>query len=966
MNFKNTRILFLLSIFLCLYGYSQQTIVKGSVLDDNSGDPIPDVTITIENTLLIQKTDAKGEFIFSVNLAIGDQVLKIEKAGYVTKRYPVIINEGQTVDISGITLGYDQSDKKDLFIISISDDNLNSEDDGLTDNVSGLLQSSRDVFLNAAAFDFSATFFRPRGLDNANGKVLINGVEMNKQFNGRPQWGNWGGLNDVQRNQEFTMGTAANDFTFGDLAGTNNIVMRASKYRKGGRISYASANRSYTGRIMASYNSGLLKGGWSYSVLGSRRFGEEGYINGTLYDANSFFIAVEKQLGEKHSLNFTGIYAQNRRGRSTAITDEVYRLKGRQYNPYWGMQNGEQRNARERNIEEPILMLNHFWDISSKVKLNTNIAYQFGEIANTRIDNNGARFDQANNGYYGGARNPTPEYYQNLPSFFLQDQNPTSADYQLAFQAQQAFVNNGQLDWNNLYNANIINGYNIYALQSDVVKDTQLTFNSILDAEINEHIRINANVNYRMLNSENFARIEDLLGGTGYLDVDSFTEDGQGSGQGLLNVRQSNLRTPNRIALEEDKYRYHYDIDADVLSSFIQAQFKYNKVDFYLGANVSQTTYQRNGFYENGFFPNNISGRIGSFGQSEKIDFNNYGIKGGITYKITGKHLVNVNGSYFNKAPTIRNSFANARQSNLLVEGLESENITSIDGSYIFRSPNIKARLTGYFTNFTDGNEVNFFFSEGTGTLAQEIMTNVDRRHIGGELGIEAQVTPSIKLKGVAAVGQFIYTNNPNVYYSSNLYTNLTFEDGKTNLENLRVASGPERAFQVGFEYRDPDYWFVGATSNLFSNAYVDPSALRRSGFFTHDPELYGSNESVQDIIDANPNNEGGYNISGYGVNNYDENVAKELLQQEQFDDYMLVNIIGGKSWKINDYFVGFFATINNVFNQEYRTGGFEQARRTDYRNQIVEQSNPNGPVFGNRYFFGNGTTYYLNVYLRF
>ena len=70
----------------------------------------------------------------------------------------------------------------------------------------------KDVFLNAAAFDFSATFFRPRGLDNANGKVLINGIEMNKQFNGRPQWGDWGGLNDVQRNREFSMGLKASNF----------------------------------------------------------------------------------------------------------------------------------------------------------------------------------------------------------------------------------------------------------------------------------------------------------------------------------------------------------------------------------------------------------------------------------------------------------------------------------------------------------------------------------------------------------------------------------------------------------------------------------------------------------------------------------------------------------------------------------------------------------------------------------
>ena len=54
----------------------------------------------------------------------------------------------------------------------------------------------------------------------------------------------------------------------------------------------------------------------------------------------------------------------------------------------------------------------------------------------------------------------------------------------------------------------------------------------------------------------------------------------------------------------------------------------------------------------------------------------------------------------------------------------------------------------------------------------------------------------------------------------------------------------------------------------------------------------------------------------------------------------MVVNLIGGKSWKINDYFIGFFATINNVFNQKYRTGGFEQSRKATFAE--FQQDNAN------------------------
>jgi hypothetical protein len=36
----------------------------------------------------------------------------------------------------------------------------------------------------------------------------------------------------------------------------------------------------------------FAEGGWSYSVLASRRL-KKGFVNGSLYDSNSFFAAVE-------------------------------------------------------------------------------------------------------------------------------------------------------------------------------------------------------------------------------------------------------------------------------------------------------------------------------------------------------------------------------------------------------------------------------------------------------------------------------------------------------------------------------------------------------------------------------------------------------------------------------------------------------------------------------------------------
>src|SRR5690554_5762240 len=490
---------FCAALFAGFSAYSQDNSISGKVVDTYSSEPISEAIVNIQNSDFSTVTNSEGEFTFlQKNLPEGEQVIKISKPGYKTIQIPIIIQIDRSIHLKAILLEVDlDALESEIGVINLSDDQLD-EDEGTSDNISGLLQASKDVFLNAASYDFSTTFFRPRGYSSEHGKLLINGLEMNKMYNGRPQWSNWGGLNDVQRNQMFSMGMSANEYNFGHLAGTTNIIMRASQYSKGGRISYASSNRSYRGRIIGSYNSGLSKNGWAYSVLIARRYGDEGYINGTLYDANSFFASVERKLSKHHSLNLTAFYTPNRRGKSSPNTQEVYDLKGNQYNSYWGKQDGEIRNSRIREVKEPIIMLNHFWNISPKTELNTNIGYQFGKTGNSRLG-------------YDNVPNPDPSYYKNLPSYFLSD--PNNPDYEGAYRAYSSFVNNGQVNWLNMYETNILyGGTSRYYLYEDRNDDTQLVANTILNSRLSEYIEINASFNYRNLKSSNFASMKDLLG----------------------------------------------------------------------------------------------------------------------------------------------------------------------------------------------------------------------------------------------------------------------------------------------------------------------------------------------------------------------------------------------------------------------------------------------------------------------
>lgn len=917
---KKTILTLLLTVTSVLFMHAQETVVKGQVIDADSTKPVAGVAVAIKGVSLSQSTDELGNFSFNNDLPLGEQALTVSKEGYFAKTFTIIIEAGKTVDLSTIILNHDLGESDD-FTISLSEDELDS-DESVASNTSGILQSSKDVFARAAAFDFSGTFFRVRGLDSENGTMLLNGIKMNKAFNGRPQWSNWGGINDVMRNQEFIMGSKANEYAFGSVGGTTNVNMRASQYRKGTRISYASSNRSYTNRVMATHATGMMDNGWSLAISAGRRWAEEGFVDGTVYDANSMFASIEKKINDKHSINFTSIYTPNRRGKSAGMTQEVFDLKSNTYNSYWGEHDGEKRNSRIKEIEEPILMLNHYWTISDKTTLNTNVAYQFGHISNSRIDFNG--------------NNPDPTYYRKLPSYYLSN-DPQFNDEAEAYDRLQEFLNDGQIDWGSLYfgnqSANNQGFTDAFVLYEDRNDDKQWSFNSILNTELAENINLDAAVNYTTLESHNYAKVLDLLGGTGYRDQDNFE------------FTESNLLNPGRMVTEGDTFKYNYNFLSTSYDAFAQAQFKYNKVDFYLGGQYGKTTHQREGLYQNENFEGN------SLGKGEELEFDKIGAKAGVTYKISGKHLLDFNGAYIQDAPTLRNSFQNSRENHKVVDNLTEVKTTSVDASYIFRSPILKTRLTGYYSQIEDATEVSFYYADGLSStnenqaFVQEALNGIDKRSMGIEFGAEAQVTPTIKLKGALSLGEAVYTSNPNVELTSVAFIDgnnpLGIDSkGKASLKDYKVAGGPQRAGSVGFEYRDPKFWWFGATANFFSNAYLDVAAITRTDNFA---------------LDA----------TGIQLPGYDEAIARELLKQEKFDDYMLVNLVGGKSWKIDQKYIGLFASINNVFNETYKTGGYEQARSANYTNLLEDSQRPKRH-FGPKYWFGRGTTYYLNLYLRF
>lgn len=915
-------------LFLTTYLFGQVN-VSGTLKSSVDEEVMHDINITLNPHGTTVSTDRLGYFQFS-DVEAGEYTLEINQVGY--DLYQQVISVGtENVDLGEIFLSYNPQ-SMNLGLITLTDDELASDESSSQSSV-GLLQASRDVFARAAAYELGAFWFRTRGYDNKYSDVLFNGVRMNKIKNDRVDFGNWGGLNDVTRYPaEVTYGLDPSDYTFGNLGGVMYVDTRPSTMRTGTSLSYSLSNRSYRQRLMATHNTGLSTNGWGFMFSGSRRWAEEGRMEGTFYDAWAYYLGVEKRFNNQHSLNLTVMGAPYRRSTNSPATQEVYDLLGTGYNAYWGYHLGEKRSERIRKNHEPMAQLTHHWDFNEDTKLTSTISYQTGKNGASRLD-------------WYKANNPSPLYYRKLPSWYeIMDRSPEEIeDLRNTWRNDPSF---SQLNWSDIYNANYNqkDGHGVYALVSDVNEDDIMAFSSTLRSQLNNNWTLMAGVNYRGVTSELYREIDDLLGADFYWDIDDYADPGESG--------DYNTRTPNRKAFEGDKIQYNYEVTHNNMDAWASAKLNVENFDITFGAKIGNTSIQRNGFYDNYQYEN-------SFGESEKYDFLDYGGKLNITYKLDGRNFITANAAYFTNAPTVNDVFPNARDNSATIPDLQSAKITSGDINYLLRSPRIKARVTGFYAKSTDevstafgyveganADQASMTSTEGRGNLfTAVVLSGVDKQYLGAELAVDAQLTSRLSAQAVASIGQYTYANNPDLYYFSDIFAEQGGYNymGTTYLKDYKLAVSPQKGYSIGLNYRDPNYWWLGVTGNFLADNYIDVSPTRRTVGYISD-------------------------ISGQVYNNVNEEDLRSLLKQEKFDDQFMLNANVGKTFRFGDYYMGISLTVNNVLdNKNYRTGGFEQLRLGDYqRSTDSETGEAYQRVHGNKYWYDQGLSYFLNVFLRF
>jgi hypothetical protein len=935
-----------LTLFLCFalsfLNAQNRIVLAGKITNSETTAPIADATVVISKTGKFTNTDPNGTYNFE-GLLPGSYKVIVNANGFLPAEVAVTIpRKGTLTQNFTLTRGTQQISVDELPTITLDEAEAETEGAG---EVANLLHASRDVFQNSSNFGWSIFRFRERGYDSGLFQLYLNGVPFNDPETGWTPYAEFGGLNDVLRNRASSVGLDATEFAFGDVGGNAFIDTRALNQRKQIRASYAVTNRLYRNRLMLTASSGLMPGGWAVSASVSKRWAQEGYVPGTFFDGYAYFLAADNRINSRHHVNVTLFGAPTKRGRSADSFQEMYDIAGTNYyNPLWGYQNGQKRNAQVSTNHQPTGIVRYDFTPTPKTRITAAGYGQFGLSGFTRIN-------------WLNATNPAPDFNRRLPSS-LPDSTLSSEWAALLSQEENA----RQIDWEALYEANQNNlttvqnangspGSNItgkraaYIIENQHADNQELGANVTFTHALTNRLNLNGGTSALRYTGRNYKTVEDLLGADFWTDWDFF---GQFDPSDALDGRQSDLRIPNHLIKTDERFGYDYNENIRKGSAWIQAQWNLRKLNLNLGAEGVQTVQWRTGRMLNGRFPNS------SLGNSEKLTWNTYALKGGATYKFTGRHFAYAHGYYGTKAPLIRNIFVSPRVRNTIIPHASVSQTRSLEAGYLLRSPNLTARITGYFTEFI--NETESIFSpsptvsrvlagvdlsgidlDDDQTFLQvpiffggSILQGVNRQHAGLEIGIEAKPQPSWIVTAAASLGKYIYTSRPTLYLAPDNIENLLLDGGLVYQKNFFVPRTPQTAAAFSMQYLAPKFWRAALSVNYVANMYYDFDRSRRTARF------------VDGITPESP-------------------IWNTVIEQQKAPSAFTLDFFASKSWKITDEkFIYLNVGINNLLdNQNIIVAG-----RESYRNAF--RYDINDPRFyTSERIYAPGINYFISLAYR-
>ncbi len=806
-------------------------------------------------------------------------------------------------------------------------------DEDENDNRSAtLLSSSSNVFFSNASMTFSPSNYRFRALDSKYNEVYINGIPMNDPERGYFRFTQIGGLNNISRNSDYALPFESNSYCFSGAAGSVNYNFRPLSAPQGHKITASLANRTYTGRLMYTYGTGLQDDGWAFAVSFAGRYASiNGFKNveGAFYNSISYYLGTQYVFNDRHTISVCTFANPTERGSRGASTDEAYYLAGsNNYNPYLGWYDGEMRNSRVVRDFAPTTIATWDYTPGDKFKLSTSAFLVISNYSTTKLT------------YGDGGSNPSPDYYNKMPSYYYDVYNTENtanrtaedlADWNTAYDKWTSNVNYRYIDFERLYfvnNALSQEGLDAAYYQAQVHTDRiSAGFATNARYEINNNSHINFGVSFSRNKSNHYQTMYDLLGAKYFHNINTYAARNYTADDIEI---QYDYRYPNQEVGENDVFGYDYNIFSDKFDSWATYNLNMGIVRYYLMARAGYTDIFREGKMQNGFAPNN------SYGKSGKSYFGDGGVKTGATINLGAGNTIDFGIGWLSKAPTPSTAFASPEVNNDYVLDLKCEKNISTQLSYAYTGTLIKANITGYYNKVYDATKWTCFYYDDINAFTYFSMTGIEKIYYGAELGMRISALSNLDFLVLGTISDAKYTKDVDALYMNS--NNAQYGRDVVKADGMREDGTPLGIISLGAEYNVKG-WYITLTGNYYDRIYLSFSPMMRTTTSLVNDGRYDKSTDTYDVP-SQAKGDGGFMLDGSIGKNF------RLKKGSLYCGLMLTNILN---------------------NTNFCTGGYEQNRS--------DNTFSNGEVSGERVykFSQNPKKYYawgingmLNIIYRF
>ena len=500
-----------------------------------------------------------------------------------------------------------------------------------------------------------------------------------------------------------------------------------------------------------------MDNGSALSLLFSRTAGD-GYVNGTEFEAYSYFFGYGKESDDgKSNVQFivTGapqIHGHRYRSFYNQALLQQYKDFGRKYNYNYGTLDGESFNMRNNFYHKPIASVNWEYTPNDKTTLSTTLYASVGRGGGT--GDIGRLYGYQ---YFSGDLNYNGRYALRNPL-------------------------NGHVDFDKIYSSNSGQATTFYngrtysnvvdaATGLYIVNDQDERVNGvkrngiIRRASMNSHNWVGGLINLKKQATENFAyqigadlryykgihyrRVDNLLGADGYRDFDKYDRKSNGAviTEAIPHNDWGNLWNVFGSTDDDPKIDYHNDGLVSWQGLFGQAEWVTDTYSVFVQGSVANQGFQRVDFFR--YAPND------PMHKSEKKNILGGTIKAGANYNIDAKNNVYVNAGYYSKAPNFDAVFQDYDNYVTPDSDLTNEKVVGIEAGYGFRSSDLTMNLNVYRTSWKDRFLSDYVRINGVGGIAN--YTGVEQVHQGVEFDAKWRISPLVDLEGMLTLGNYEY-----------------------------------------------------------------------------------------------------------------------------------------------------------------------------------------------------------------